>query len=409
MKMKLFAFAGLVLLGMVSPATAQTQDSTLVEMYLLDFSVPDMPAFKALGTDPSNILRPSDAKKFAASLSPFLSNGTGVIAKNFAVEFSPWKIASSKWTLNEYSTQGIKRFLYNSSLSIGTNKDSTEYSNKVGLGYRVSFLSGKADVLRSAEALQYIYTQQLSTMTSFVELTNYWVINVKNVPIAERPTYYASHTAEFNTYLAGLEELLKNNPNATLQVLYDNLITALRTSNPKFSSKHVSQAIEEFGKSMDEFIANHKSENWNASRLDIAIAYVAQSKDDLVSNAQFSSFSAWVTWALRAHKGGQLLIGTNLVLPRSVNDSSRVNVSTNLRYYVGTQFFRGFLEGQYKFQQYEPVERTLLLNLGAEFRLGSRFWVVASVGINNYLTDTDPFRKLVSSLDLRYGFNKRDE
>src|SRR5687768_13560581 len=83
----------------LSTGVAQKPDSTFTERYLLDFVIPDMPAFKALGTDPSDILRPADAKKFAVAISPFYSNGKGVIPKNFAVEFSPWKLASTKWTL----------------------------------------------------------------------------------------------------------------------------------------------------------------------------------------------------------------------------------------------------------------------------------------------------------------------
>lgn len=406
MKKKLIAFAiSFVLCVSILPALAQTQDSTLVEMYLLDFSVPDMPAFKALGTDPSNLLRPGDPKKFAATLSPFFSNGQGVIPKNFAVEFSPWKLASSNWTLSEYNSQPAKRFLYNSSFSIGTVTDSTEYSNKVAVGYRVSFLSRKADIYRNAEIRQYIYGRQAQAMQTYVDLTNYWVVSVINPPIADRPTYYATHVQDFNEFLSDLEASLQATPNAALQQLYDNFINAISGSGTPYTAEQLKDVIQAYGADVDEFIAKYKAENWNASRLDFAMAYVAQSNDDLISNAQFSSFSTWLTGALRVHRGGQLLVGANVVLPRSVNDSSRVNFSGNLRYYVGTQHFRGFLESQYKFEKYEPVEKTVLINLGTEFRIGNRFWVVASVGLNNYLTEKDPVNKLISSIDLRYGFN----
>ena len=79
--------------------------------------------------------------------------------------------------------------------------------------------------------------------------------------------------------------------------------------------------------------------------------------------------------------------------------------SGNLRYYVGTQAFRGFLETQYKIERNLPVEETLLLNLGAELRIGSNFWLSVSGGLNNYLAETESFNKLVSSIEIKYGFN----
>jgi|GEM_PF-4708967 len=165
-------------------------DSILLEKFLLDFTVPDMPAFKALGTDPSDILRPSDAKKFAALVSPFYANGKGVIPRNFAFEAAPWKIASKKWTLYDFRTSFFRRFLYRSSFSVGTVSDTTAYASKLGIGYRVSFLSKRADVYRSAEVDAFIFNNQVKVMADYTALTNYWVNNIVQPPAEERPDYY---------------------------------------------------------------------------------------------------------------------------------------------------------------------------------------------------------------------------
>jgi hypothetical protein len=146
MKKIILFFLFTTILGQSNIIAQNSPDSTLIEKYLLDFAVPDMPAFKALGTDPSNILRPSDAKKFAGMISPFYSNGKGVIPKNFALEFAPWKLASTRWTLNQFNTDFWKRFAYRSSFSIGTINDSSQFSSKLSIGYRVSFLSKEADI-----------------------------------------------------------------------------------------------------------------------------------------------------------------------------------------------------------------------------------------------------------------------
>ncbi|GAB4029730.1 hypothetical protein GCM10028774_02330 [Spirosoma jeollabukense] len=376
-----------------------------------------MPAFKALGTDPSNLLRPSDIKKFAAMLTPFYSNRTGVIPKNFALEFAPWKLASKNWKLNDYNTQIVKRFLYRSSFSFGTINDTTKYPAKLSVGYRVSFLSKRADIYRAAE-IRNLFVNTPATMVAFVNLTNHWVLNVvKPTPsIADRPSYYQKHRGEFNDFLSTLDQRLKSTPDPVLQGLYDALINTCKglPGGTTFTDKELKNFIQVLAERADDFIEKYKKNNWNASRLDIALALAAQSPDTLISNAQFSLFSVWATWALRIHKGGQLLIGGNFTLPRTDNISSEpaskqarnVSYNANIRYYLGTQDVRGFIETQYKYKNFTVANESLLFNLGAEFRLGSMFWVVASAGIDNYLNEPKPLNKFVSSLDLRYFFNK---
>lgn len=402
--MKRHILIGVIAFITITKSFAQAPDSTFTEKYLLDFVVPDMPAFKALGTDPSTILRPADAKKFAVSLSPFYSNGKAVIPKNFAVEFSPWKLASAKWTLNDYNKDVLRRFLYRSSFSLGTVEDTTKYPNKLSIGYRVSILSKNADILRTANtALQTILPKMQASNVAYTALTNHWVNNIIKPDIAERPTYYQKNKKKFNEFLSTLSAYLKSNPDATLRNLYDQLLASM--DKTELTNDELKNVVEAFAKGTDAFIEKYKEENWNASRFDLAVAWVGQSNNDQLSNAQFSSFSFWATYAIRAHKNGQLLIGTNLTAPRAVNDKATTKWSANLRYYAGTQQFRGFFETQFKIEKNQPVEKTLLLNLGAELKVGERFWLSASGGLNNYLAETDPFNKLISSIDLKYGFN----
>lgn len=390
-------------------------DSNLIERYLLDFSVPDMPAFKALGTDPSEILRPSDVKKFSAMISPFYSGGKGVIPKNFALEFAPWKLASKGWTLSDFNGNFWKRFAYRSSFSLGTVNDSTEYSTKLGIGYRVSFLSKRADIYRAAEIRNEIFSDsfgQGAVQSSWQILTDYWVNNIVTpapVTVEEKIHYYEKHKKEFKEFFLNIDQYLKDHPNPALSLNYKNFIKTYNGTDPDhvFTPDELDDLVQTYGKKIDDFIEKYKKDNWNASRLDIAMAWVGQSKDSLLSKAQFSSFSLWLTGALRVHKGGQLLIGFKSSLPRSEKkDSTKFNFTFNLRYYLGTQDFRGFLEAQYQYKKFDVNEKVLLLNLGAEFRLNNNFWIVVSGGIDNYLKVDNPFNKFVTSLDLRYGFNK---
>ena len=109
MRIKLIFFV--ILLSVSNNLAAQTVDD-----FLLDFSVPDMPAFKALGSDPSEILRPSDLKKFGAMMQAFRSEGSTIIPQSFSMEVAPWKLMKGSWTISEYQDKGLKRILYNSKI-----------------------------------------------------------------------------------------------------------------------------------------------------------------------------------------------------------------------------------------------------------------------------------------------------
>jgi len=174
----------------------------------------------------------------------------------------------------------------------------------------------------------------------------------------------------------------------------------------QYTTDQLKDIIHEYGIGIDAYIEKYKRDNWNASRTDIALAWVGESKDSLIANAQFSSFSIWATQALRVHRGGQLLLGGHVSLPRSENkDSTKLDITGNLRYYLGTKDFRGFIEAQYKYQRAVIYDKSLLFNLGTELRVAGSWWVVASAGINNYLKEAAPLSKIVSSIDVRYGFN----
>ena len=65
-------------------AKAQVVDDSLLSTARLNIAVPEIPAFKALGIDPSNILRPSDIKSIALMISDFNSGGSFIIPKSFS-------------------------------------------------------------------------------------------------------------------------------------------------------------------------------------------------------------------------------------------------------------------------------------------------------------------------------------
>jgi hypothetical protein len=379
---------------LVTSARSYAQHPGLTDNYLLNFTVPDMPAFKAFGKEASDILRPSDIQKTAIMLSPFISDNQGVIPKNFALEFAPWKLASANWTLTDY--RGVRSFLYNSSFSIGALRDSGTYNSKLSLGYRFSILSRQADILKASKNRVFKYMD--ASVVAISNLANYWIGTVLNLAPDQRLGYFQNHEDEFYAWLAAAKEVT----DPTFRILYDSLGHALAPGSGEISAS----VLDQMGAAADSLIAEYKREHWNASRFDFAIAWVGASPDTLIKNAQFSSFHVWATEALAVHRGGQLLIGANFKRPRSIDGEIPSEFTVNLRYYLGTPSFRGFLEGQYKSYNVDAGNNALLLNLGAELRIRNDFWVTASAGIQNYLTEDDPLNKLVSSIDLRYAFNR---
>jgi hypothetical protein len=394
---------------------AQTTDTVLTDRFLLNFSVPDMPAFKALGTDPSNILRPSDIQKFASSFAPFYSGGQGVIPKNFALEFAPWKLGSKNWRLETYN-KGINSLLYNSGFSFATNTDSSAFPSKLSVGYRLTIAGKKGDILKAAysnsirEQLKTIQTGRLEALNS---LRDHWIFDVQRVSPDITPdsvkSYYKLNIGVFNTYIQSLWGFKASGNSSAIADCFFEAFNVHNSQDLARLAKSKNTLDDAIAMAVDTILTRFKDSMWNANRFDLAIAWVGQSKDSLIKNAQFSSFNLWATYAIGIGRGNQLLFGTNLGLPRTEkNDSVHTEffITANIRYYLGTSNVRGFIESQYRYQNYSGLQKSLLFNLGGEFGLSQQFWVVANAGVNNYFGLKSPVSALVSSLNIRYGFNQ---
>ncbi|RYY41674.1 MAG: hypothetical protein EOO08_00675 [Chitinophagaceae bacterium] len=399
-----------MLLLAATTAQAQLQDSTLEKYYQLNFITPDMPAYKSLGVESSDLLRPSDVKELALMLSPFYNNGKVGIPKNFGLEFAPWKMASKKWTLSDYNSQGAKRFGYNSSFSIAAASDSTAYPAKLAIGYRFALLSKNADLLRSPYVIDYSIADKMQKLRA--DLETYWFETVMQRPVGptQVPDYLEAHKADFYTWLAGFRH---KDPTQTPEVqAFVAQFEKLLGKDFDFTRFKTERLADTRDKLVQQMIENYKKKYWNATRFDFAFSWVAESQDTALSNARFSSVNVWATAGLRLGEGAQLLVGGNVRLPNAKTDSSissplRFALSTRLLF--GNQHFRFFGEGQWKSQNYGTIENSVLLNLGGEVRLSDRFWVVASTGIENLKDRATKslYSRLVANLDFRYGLNFR--
>jgi hypothetical protein len=401
----------IILLACIPFSFANAQPDTLENRFLLNFVIPDMPAYKSLGIEKSDLLRPSDVKDFALMLSPFINNGKPAIPKNFGLEFAPWKMASKKWTLSDYNKKAGMRFLYNSSFSIGAVVDSTAYSSKFSVGYRFALLSNKADIVRIAFDRSSAFAataQKANELKARYEL--HWLTQVvqPRVPADQHEEYLNNHLKEYHEWLSSINPKDTSLSNALKAIVLDT--KNIFGDEFDFSQLKTSTFNDVESSLLDKLILDYKNQNWNASRFDAAIAWVGESPDSAVSHTRFSSFNVWATGALKLGKRGQLLIGGNLKLPNNSVDPEETNpirFSASARLLLGNPNFRFFGETQWQYLNYGITQNEILINLGGEIRISQKFWVVVSSGINNAKNKAagDWTNQIVTNLDLRYGFN----
>jgi hypothetical protein len=320
----------------LSPAQDSLGDD-LQSHYRTDFSIPDMPAFRALGTEPSEILRPADPKALALTLANEALN-LGVIPKSFAAEFSPLRlIESRRMTVHQYRT---KPRLYNTRVSVGTHvRDSSTGSTDVAVGLRTT-LCDHGDMLNnrdfdaSASRLLYLRTE---SPTNFVD-TFLSRRQKKAADLELNPALSAQKDSFVQQQLA-----LKASANDSIQALRERF----------------------------------KQSEWNQKTVDLAYAAKFESPDSMVGNLRIATHSFWATAAFPLGSLSQGLVG--LRYSGAVEKTGwRSTGAIGLRIYGGDNNVKMFAEGQLT-RAFAPDTTTWMANFGAEFLFAGGNWLEVTV------------------------------
>jgi hypothetical protein len=342
MKKPFFIWGILFLLAASNNSLAQESSNvdTLIKNLKLDFAVPDLPAFNALESEPGNLLRPSTPKDFSLVLNQFYNGNNIVIPQKIAVEIAPITLLRyNRLTLEDYQKTPV---LYNSRISLGTVQDSLSVS-KVALGFRTTLIN-RGDI-KNENYLTEIYAT-LGVLGK--SRSDYIDAELERRGISEE---------EF-----ALDEDLQEELNSN----YEDI---------KMQTDSVENLIKEY-----------QNKNWNAEKLDVAFSIVGTSPDSIVGNIKYNSFSGWATYARPVGENGQLMLGVNLNLAQS-EENSITNFTIPVRYYMGTNKLKGFAEGQYKYKKIGDIKSSeLLLKLGFEYYLAFGFWADFYAGVYNDLT-----------------------
>jgi len=324
---------------------------TLIRNLRLNFAVPDLPAFNALQSDPGNLLRPASPKEFSFIANQFFNGNNIIIPKSIAIEIAPIVlIRYNKLTLKDYQKNPI---LYNTRISLGTLRDSTNISH-LAIGFRTTLIN-KGDIKNDKNLRKVI--EDLRSINR------------------NRNEYYDQQLIK----LGKSEEYFANHPE--LRIKFD-------------------QEFDSIIHNTGQTIKDYKEYNsWNAEKLDIAFSFVGSSQDSASKHIKYNSFLAWITYARPVGKNGQILGGLNFNSYK-VENSTYFDFSLQSRFYIGMNQLKGFVEGQYLHKNIDNTNN-IIGRLGCEYHIYNGIWVDFNAGIYKGIThNTSDF---VSSFRLIYA------
>lgn len=346
-------------------------DSAVLQKVKLNFAVPDIPAFKALGVDPSFILRPSAVADLAFMVGSFAGNGFSTIPKDVAIEVAPGLLIKPWYTLQDYRTKGGLRLLTKTRISLGTNENAETKVNDISVGLRTTIFDNGDFRLNGAFQKENIFSKMDFLQNDF------------------------SNRLQRIQIKLGMPVFMNLSTDRQREIR-DSVLNEVQTDAGFMLDTVVKNSI-----------AKYKRDNWNASRMDFAYALLLRSPDSLIGKIKLNKHSFWTTLAIKPganNTWAQLLLGINDAVYKDGN--TWMNEFTgNLRFYGGTNKFKGLFEVQYQNKNIAAKlnRSTLFTQLGVEVSFFNGMWIQFSTGIINAL-EGDNKSALKSNLNLSFSF-----
>ncbi len=355
-----FALFALAVIFAFSAKAQELEDTTLGRMKL-NFVVPDMPAFKLLGTDPTNLLKPSTPKALALSMSSFTDNGKFIIPKAFALEISPALLLNSRKGPSELAQYAKNAVLNSFRISIGTSNDSSLSisGRNLAIGLRISLIN-EGDFGMDATAHQAIAKElrKFRKQVDSREKQEKFAISIDSLDAfnADTDAFIERRIKDYNKYLSQLDE----------------------------------PSQKEFQTAVKKLKEEYKKKHWNDEKLDLAIAVLTSSPDSILRNLRFNQAQLWLTWAHKVGRSNksQFMAGINAQIAKDLKDTVKSNMKNSYfnlcvpaRFIIGTNRIKGFAEGQYKYDG-RLKESNIVLCLGSEINLIDGVWLNMYGGFN---------------------------
>jgi hypothetical protein len=365
-------------------------DNIFLSSLRLNFAIPDQPAFSILGSQPSDLLRPSSVNELSVIVSKFYNNNSISLPQAFAMEIAPGLlIKQNKIKLKEYVDN---KFWYSIRLSVGSQKNKNNAYN-LGLGFRATIID-RGDLISDPTfmfKIEQLSLKKLSTDFDIEEMA------------AKKTNDRYNHKAGDSKYKNVADFKIMDQKNREKKY-YESCKKEITENWDLYQSE------QEIDKKIKELKEVHKVEYWNKFKWDVAFAWLSKSPDSLVTNLTTKKIAAWTTWAIPCSKWGQLLIGVNYTHDwlDTIIDSTNVkknygNLSIPARLYAGKNRIKGFVEAQFKWNG-ETKKQDGLLNVGAEVNPIPGIWLVLNAGYTfNDLFTSNSTSNLYTHFDIRFA------
>lgn len=141
-----FAFVALLVAGQAAPAEEinsrrlEIVKDLPAELTAIDLTVPESPAFTALGLTPESVTRPASPRQFATDILSGL-DANGNFQAGLALDTVPWLLMrGNELTIRDYESSQAQRLASNFQFSAATTKgtDSDDESVRLSLGFKLT-------------------------------------------------------------------------------------------------------------------------------------------------------------------------------------------------------------------------------------------------------------------------------
>lgn len=152
--------------------------------YILDYNVPESPAFSILDLNPNEVMRGASAKPVVVNIvNQFASKGS--IDNGIAIDFNPYFLLGGQFKgVDEYRNSYVKRLLINTQFSLASLEETDSDNTILAHGIRVTLLDDK-DLLRNKELSQSVDAILKPTVVSPGETTNGQVQILESAKLAK--------------------------------------------------------------------------------------------------------------------------------------------------------------------------------------------------------------------------------
>ncbi|MCB2230652.1 hypothetical protein KQH82_08045 [bacterium] len=415
--MSIFAFT--------AGAVAEPKNDVKPSDVFPDFAPPDLSAFTLLGVSPTNVARPSSVRELAISTVNASGGGSGTIAPDLAVEWSPYTTFSRK-TLETYR-RTERRMLF----TVGTAKDGDVTRFAVGGRWAVV---DRADPVSSDELIAKVrktlkWTDREAWLTEVNDIDNNQTKPVllqiqPNVVqhIALRklmnPQINPDTIADLHPFTAervrsrlytemdsqGIDTTaLAANVQDTLLALSNWFVRKARLWSDSDPAAVTAEGIK-------ELLAAYKKDNWNATTVQFAVG--------LVSKSENSSWEKLQTEYWKTYLGGGFGIGTKgqLLFQISYDEYVRQTDSLKRKLGLGTRIMLGGVDArgtaELHYLSAETKDQKLFdqplwsLTFGGEMKLTDGLWLEVTLK-NEFLGGDDAKGKMLTLANLRYALTEK--